>query len=284
MPCRCIHVRINKPTDLRIIITTGYIIEPRLRIVIVATVTEGIDGCHGTSCSQHSAIGIIGICSNAGSGCVDKVHYITLQVGDVVVSGSVISDGEGCPAGGIGEVQHVGTIGLPEKLSSGIHILMLHAIDGFARPQTVQVIGVGNACSRLAGGCELASILPSEVPASPVIVADRITADCRTGDGVGGAVVGLTFVGNAVAVERGQQVCPAGISVGISMVLVGLGIVVIVDIPVDQIAGVIVEILIPVLCHAAGIVHGGVTELIQYIVGIACVRAGGVCLCFCRSQ
>ena len=239
------------------------VIEPGFIVIIITTIPQRVNACHCSGSGENLTIGIIGICSNAGSACIDKVHYIALQVGDVVVSGSVISDGEGCPAGGIGKVQHVGTIGLPEKLSSGIHILMLHAIDGFARPQTVQVIGVGNACSRLAGGCELASILPSEVPASPVIVADGIAALRRTGDGVGGAVVGLTFVGNALSIERGQQVCPAGISVGISMVLIGLGIIAVVDIPVDQIAGVIVEVLIPVVCHTRGRIHRCIAKLIE---------------------
>ena len=204
------------------------------------------------------------------------------MVGDVVVGNSVIGQREGRTAGGIGEVQHIGAVGLPKKLSTGIHILMLHAVDGFACPQAVQVVGIGNACAGLAGGCELTSILPREVPAGSIVVTCGITAFGRSADGIGAAVVGLAFVGDAFSVERGEQVCPACISVGISMILVGLGIVVIVDIPIDQIAGVIVEILIPVLCHAAGIVHGGVTELIQYIVGIACI--GCCCVRFPRDS
>ena len=36
-------IRINPPTNLRIVITAGYIIEPGLGVVVIAAVTQGID-------------------------------------------------------------------------------------------------------------------------------------------------------------------------------------------------------------------------------------------------
>ena len=263
MPRTTIAICIDESTDQRIVISGLQVVETSFGIIIVSTIPQRVNACHGSGSGKDFTVRIIGICSNAGSACVYKVHYIAHLVGDVVIGRSVIGQGEGIAVGSVGEVPGVCTVGLLQEFSAGVQVAVGLGSDCLAGTDPVQVVGIRNTGSGLACGSQLSAIAPAKSPSGSVVVADGIAADCRTGDGVGGAVVGLALVGDTVTVECGQQVCPAGISVGISMVLIGLGIIAVVDIPVDQIAGVIVEVLIPVVCHTRGRIHRCIAKLIE---------------------
>ena len=49
LPCRNITICINPPTDLRIIITAGYIVEPRLHIEVITAVAYGVNVSDGNA-------------------------------------------------------------------------------------------------------------------------------------------------------------------------------------------------------------------------------------------
>ena len=92
------NVCINKPTDLRIVITAGYIVESRLGVVDIAPVAQGVVGSqgisHGNGGAENVAPGIVGVGDHSCSGGVQNRGDIPLEVGGVVVSGAVVGDGQ----------------------------------------------------------------------------------------------------------------------------------------------------------------------------------------------
>ena len=71
-----------------------------------------------------------------------------------------------------------------------------------AYPPTVRIIGIADGIGAIAGGGQSATLCPCERPPCSVIVA-------------GGVTHGI--VGDALAVNRGQQVFPSRIPVGVDM-------------------------------------------------------------------
>ena len=81
------------------IITAGYIVEPCLGIEDIAPVAQGVVGsqgtCHGTAGAENVAPGIVGVGDHSRSGGVQDGGDIPLEVGGIVVSGSVVGYRQG---------------------------------------------------------------------------------------------------------------------------------------------------------------------------------------------
>ena len=88
-------IAIQPPTDLRIVITAGYIVESNLGIVVVATITEGVD-CSNTNRSRivDSAYtpSIVGVACNDRAGVVGDSDDVALKVLQEVVRSTVVLD------------------------------------------------------------------------------------------------------------------------------------------------------------------------------------------------
>ena len=101
---RGIVIRIDKPTDFRIVVSALQVVEAGLRIVIIPTIAEGIvighvcggggngrSGCAGHA--QNLAVGVVGVLRHQGprvapAACVAAVdgRHVPLQVfGEIVV-------------------------------------------------------------------------------------------------------------------------------------------------------------------------------------------------------
>ena len=170
----CGYVSAND-TDLGVIISALEVIEPGICIVIISTVAKGVDLGHGAGCGDDVAIGIVLIGCNCCTGAIHHVHYIALQVGDVIVGGSVVLQGIGVSVGIVREIQEVAVVAFPQQLAAGIEIIVgSAAADGFLGAQAVGVVLKGKRSACTACGGKLAAILPGEAPTRAVIIAQRI--------------------------------------------------------------------------------------------------------------
>ena len=98
-------------------------------VVYVATVAERVDLAEGISKrsggAQNVAIGVIFILCNDCTSSVHDGHYVTLQVGDVIVGHAVVAQCVRLSTCGIEEVQRGIAVGFSQEFSTGAHISVL---------------------------------------------------------------------------------------------------------------------------------------------------------------
>jgi len=213
-------IRVNPPTDLRIIITAGYIIESRLLVVDIATVAEGVELCNGIVfgiiciiCGnmdhsiQEITPSIIGVGNNTLALVVKDRHHIALQVRQVIIGRTLVGDTHGNTLGGIAEDKMV--VSFRGRLGTGIlyhHVHQLTAVvhivigQGAVCPlctQSVGIVGIRPGGGAVGHGYQFPAMLPGEGPA------------------VQGVGVADAIVGNSRTVVGGEQVTPGFVSVGI---------------------------------------------------------------------
>ena len=140
-------VCINPPTDLRIVITAGYIVESRLVVVEVATVAEGVeeaggggigDGASVYVCNRKElSVFIVRISVNNSTGIIVEGNNIPLQVFGEIVGTAV--DVDAC--GGTVFIVNVGDI-VGRSVYNGFftHI-------GSAYDKILRVLCTGFGCS-----------------------------------------------------------------------------------------------------------------------------------------
>ena len=104
LPSGCVFVRIDKPTDFRVIVSALQVIEAGLRVVIIPTIAEGVvighvcgGGGNGrprrVGHAQNLPVGVVGVLRHQGprvapAACVAAVdgRHVPLQVfGEVVI-------------------------------------------------------------------------------------------------------------------------------------------------------------------------------------------------------
>ena len=71
-----------------------------------------------------------------------------------------------------------------------------------------------------------------------------------------------------MSVVRRQQILPLAVSVRIRMLLIGLCVIPILDLPLRQVPCSVIRILIPVLCYARGVVGGGIPQLTYLVIRV----------------
>lgn len=116
---RSVAIRIDKPPHHGIIVSTLQVVHFQFCIVVIATIAQGVDLGHGAGCGEDIAVGIIRIGCNCGTGSIHQIHYIALQVGDVIVGSTVVLQGIGVSVCIIGEIQDIAVIGFPQQLAAG---------------------------------------------------------------------------------------------------------------------------------------------------------------------
>ena len=89
MPCGRIPIRIDKPPPPRVIIPALQIVQPRLRVVDVPAVAQGVlfaDGsCHRAGGAQRVAPCVVGVGHDARAAGGDEAGHVALRVLDVEV-------------------------------------------------------------------------------------------------------------------------------------------------------------------------------------------------------
>ena len=84
-----VAVRIYEPSCGRVIIAGLEVIEAAFGIVVVATVTERVLVGQFTGSGEEFAVGVVGITCYGISAGVHQAHDIALQVGHIIVGGSI---------------------------------------------------------------------------------------------------------------------------------------------------------------------------------------------------
>ena len=133
------NVCIYPPTDLRIIITVGYIVETSLLVIDIPTIPQGVQLCQCTRHGNDVAPGIVSILGSAAAIGTFQLHYIALQVGDVIVDGAIVGHGQRRAVGIVAEIQNVVPNGHPHQLVTGIDVAVGLVV---AYPPGAQAAGV----------------------------------------------------------------------------------------------------------------------------------------------
>ena len=98
LPCGRIPIRIDKSAPRRVIVPTLQIIQPRLRVVDVPAVAQGVlfaeGGCQRAGGAQLIAPCVVGIGHDAGAAGADKAGHIALCVLDIEILRAVVAHGQ----------------------------------------------------------------------------------------------------------------------------------------------------------------------------------------------
>ena len=243
MSGRNIPIRINEPTNLRIVIAAGYIIEPRLGVEVVTTVADGVDARHGAAGAEQLAPGVVAVVGNYRPAGGEDFHHVALQVRHIVV------EHRRCARRGLvrERIRHAALVVekfqllsvpvLRYQLVPLPHIAVLHAAHRLRLPQPVHIVGVtrNRAAGRSGYRGQTPAVDPCEVvPVVPVrgiaylVIRDRLPAVRRqqilpvavaVGVGVGvhpvadrtDVAVGVVGVGVGDAVHRLRQHLPVAV-------------------------------------------------------------------------
>ena len=193
-------IRIDKPSPDRVIVPAGEVVQPRLGIVDVPAVAQGIcsaeGGGHGATGGHGRAPGVIGVGHHLGAAGVHKTGDIALGILQIEILDAVVRHGRGTQAV-VGEVHPVAAPGQVRQGVAQIGVIIRRAVDRLGNAFSVGIVAVGDAAAGLAHGRQLAAVLPGIRPRS--------------------VVQGIAYgvVGDGLPVERRQQVRPIGVAVGI---------------------------------------------------------------------
>ena len=202
LPGGGVRIRVDKAANLGVVIAGLQVIEATFGVVVITTVTQGVDTYQRAGCGEDFAVGIVDVGCNNSSGGVNQVEHVTLGVGDVVILGAVVGQGEGVSVGIVGKIKGIVSISLPEQLSASVVVGMEGAVDSLACPQTVHSVGVRNGRTAVVCRRQPTAALPGEVPACAVVIAQGVA------NGI---------IGDGMSIVRRQQVWPRSVAVGVSV-------------------------------------------------------------------
>ena len=260
MPCGRIPIRIDKPTPRRVIIPALQIVQPRLRVVDVPTVAQGIlcaeGGGQRAGGAQLIAPCVVGIGHDARAAGADKAGHVALRVLDVEILCAVVVHGQ--RAGRVvGEVQLIAAPRQFHQLVAQIMVIVRRAVDGFRDALAVGIVAVGDIRPGLAHPRKLAAVLPC---VSPRAVAQKVADLVRR---------------QALAADARQQIAPARVAVavgdGAHRCAEGSGRIGVLRLALD-VAAVIVGIRPRLSCRLIVLAN----ELVEAVVGVGrCALAVG---------
>ena len=160
------RVSINKPTNTRIIISALEIVQPNFLVVVVRTISEGVDICDANRILRNStyAPSIIGISCNGFCVLVNDSDYVTLQVLYEVVGNVVVENTANAVLVVVERNESVAAPCLTENLGTVESIGVENTVYLLARSDTVRVVSLVNDSSiRLDEFFELSALFPSQV-------------------------------------------------------------------------------------------------------------------------
>ena len=108
LPCKSIAIRIDKPTGFGVIVSALEVVQPRLRVIDIPAVAEGVEFAqcvgHGAGGGQRITPGIVGVRHHLRAAAVDQPGHIALRILQVEVLRAIVGDGHGTNFV-VGEVQ-----------------------------------------------------------------------------------------------------------------------------------------------------------------------------------
>ena len=225
MPCRKKSVGIDESAGLGVVVAALEVVEPRLGVVDIAAVAQGVQGAYGAGLGAGGgkgiAPGIVGVAGHGAAEGIKQAYDIALQVRHIVVDGGAVGDGEGQTGGIVGEIESIAALGHLHQLAAVIDIFpgggsaVLGAYPLGA--QAIGIVGKGPAFAGTLHGGQLPAMLPGHDP----IAVGQGVSDLVVGDGHG-AVGGQLILpaGGVVAVGAGGSIAgDSGIGGGVGVLL-----------------------------------------------------------------
>ena len=138
-------IRIDKPTPRRVIVPALQIIQPRLRVVDVPAVAQGVGRakrrCHCTGGGQRIAPCVVGVGHDARAAGADEAGHVALCVLDVKIFRAVAAHGQ--RAGRVvGEVQLIAAPRQFHQLVAQIMVIVRRAVDSLRDALAVGIVGI----------------------------------------------------------------------------------------------------------------------------------------------
>ena len=213
-------IRINKSSDLGVVIAALEIIKAGVRIVIIAAVAEGIERRDGTAPNairlggKGIAPGIVGIGNHPVAIRVINGNDISLRIGAIIEDRTFhtagIGGGEqlkhGRTAGGVVEIaqikgERVAVVNqFPVDLAALGLIFVADVSHGLSGADAIRIVGIGNSRARLGIGQQ-----------PPPLEGER-------GSPVRGGIAN-GVIADAFPAHRGQQIFEGAVSIGVGNVL-----------------------------------------------------------------
>ena len=97
-----------------------------------------------------------------------------MQIGDVVVEGSIVFQRIRCSGGIVEEVQSVAAVGFPEQFPTGIEVRVLDPVHGFGGADSVSIVGKTQILRAVGGGFQPFALAPGEGPGGAIVVAEGV--------------------------------------------------------------------------------------------------------------
>jgi len=200
LPCGRIPIRIDKPAPPRVIIPALQIVQPRLRVIDIPAVAQGVlcaeGGGQRAGGGQQIAPCVVGVGHDARTAGIDETGHIALRVLDIEILCAVAVHGQ--RAGRVvGKVQLIAAPRQLHQLVAQIMVIVGRAVDSFRDALAVGIVAVGDIRSGLAHPRELAAVLPCVRPRA---VAQEVADLVRR---------------QALAVDAREQIAPARVAVAV---------------------------------------------------------------------
>ena len=165
----CKRICVDEPSDLGIIVPALQVIQPRLGIVVVPPIPNGVDACHRARCIEDPAPGVVAVLRHRRAGAVHNADHITLEVLAVEVlrlgvPGDV-GEADDCAFGVVVEEQRIAPRDLRCQRAAPVDIAVNLAANSLPRPQARLVVLEAQAGGAFFSNCQLPSALPGEGPA-----------------------------------------------------------------------------------------------------------------------
>ena len=193
-------IRIDKPSPDRVIIPAGEVVKPRLGVVDVPAIAQGVRGAegggHGATGGHGRTPGVIGVGHHLGAAGVHKTGDIALGIFQVEIPVAVVRHRRRA-SGVVGKVQLVAAPGHLRQLIAQVRVVVRCAVDRLGNALAVGIVAVGDAAAGFAHGRQLAAVLPGIRPRA--------------------VVQGIAYgvVGDGLPVICCQQVRPISVAVGV---------------------------------------------------------------------
>ena len=133
LACTSISIRVNKPFYGWIIIPTLEIIESGFRVVVVTTVTDGVDMVQVGGCVigavQRIAPGVVDVIGYGSAAGIYDANDITLQIQNIIVGDVIIDQSIGPGNFVIDDVQNIAAPGLADHMTLAF-ILAVYSLLG----------------------------------------------------------------------------------------------------------------------------------------------------------
>ena len=217
-------VGVNEPAVGEVIVPALEVIETRFAVVVIPTVTQGVDVPDEAGLRNLRAFVIVHrivapravvVGGDERTGGIQKGNDVALRVEDVVVErrgrAVVVDHGERLVAIVIDKLERLAAPSLPHDLAGERGVVVRRAVDRFAGADAGHVVGVLHGLAIHDGLCKLAALRPREGIVLAVVVRNRVAGGREV------ARPGLAFVEDVLRGAAGRHACeqirPRGVRV-----------------------------------------------------------------------